>query len=241
MTSTPLIFGFSGKIASGKSTTAKKLANTLSHDFNQPAAVISFADALREEVSHVITAVEAVKATGGSARDIHRELHNNSPLRDVYKHDCAIAWEAVKNKNRNIRRILMQTWATDVRRASDKNYWVSRAMEKVKELHNDGVHVIFDDVRFENEADEIIKNRGYLFRLNVSHAEQLRRLEDVRGKKVDFSTLEHVSETSLDNFRFFSEVFDNDDPRDTVIPLLAHVSRALEQNDRPRIGELYGV
>lgn len=85
-------------------------------------------------------------------------------------------------------REILQLWGTDVRRAEDPDYWT-------KQLTVGGANVIVDDIRFVDEADFIHRQGGLLF-----------RLETFSGYVVP-ATGGHASETDLDNYGGFDEVF----------------------------------
>lgn len=73
-------------------------------------------------------------------------------------------------------------------RYHDKDYWVKKAISKCS---NSKINYVFDDVRFENEANAIKNLGGKLIRVN--RYEKL----NVYGKNLDVP-----SETALDNYEF---------------------------------------
>lgn len=85
-------------------------------------------------------------------------------------------------------REILQLWGTDVRRAEDPDYWT-------RQLTAESENVIVDDIRFVDEADFIHRQRGLLF-----------RLETFPGYVVP-TTGGHASETDLDGYPGFDEVF----------------------------------
>ena len=85
-------------------------------------------------------------------------------------------------------REVLQLWGTDVRRAEDPTYWTRR-------LTAGGENVIVDDIRFIDEAEFICSEGGWLF-----------RLETFPGYVVP-ATGAHASETDLDGYPGFDEVF----------------------------------
>lgn len=221
-----LLLGFSGKMASGKSTTAKNILanieNTVSTANKENIAstentenaentasnegsfkVISFADELRKEVSLLLSHAREVNSPSKYAQ--------HEIFAQVDKRIAKKLYNFILSDQRNIRRTVMQVWGTDVRRANNENYWVEKAMDKALLLNSQGINVGIDDVRFENEAAAILENDGILIRLDISPVEQHRRLEEIRNKQIDKSTLRHSSEMALDNFPFFSLRVDNSD------------------------------
>ena len=203
-----LLLGFSGKMASGKSTTAKNILTSIENSANDESKgtsfrIVSFADELRKEVSVLLSHAREVNSPSKYSQ---HEIFSNVDKRIAKK-----LYNFILSDQRNIRRTVMQVWGTDVRRANNENYWVEKAIDKALLLNSQGINVGVDDVRFENEAVAILENNGILVRLDISPEEQHRRLKEIRNKQIDKSTLEHSSEISLDNFPFFSLRVDNSD------------------------------
>lgn len=203
-----LLLGFSGKMASGKSTTAKNILTSIENSANNESngtsfKVVSFADELRKEVSVLISHAREVDSPSKYSQ---HELFSNVDKRIAKK-----LYNFILSDQRNIRRTVMQVWGTDVRRANNEKYWVEKAIDKALLLNSQGVNVGVDDVRFENEAMAILENSGILVRLDISPEEQHRRLEKIRNKQIDKATLKHSSEIALDNFPLFSLRVDNND------------------------------
>lgn len=203
-----LLLGFSGKMASGKSTTAKNILTSIENSANNESngtsfKVVSFADELRKEVSLLLSHAREVDSPSKYSK---HEIFSNVDKRIAKK-----LYNFILSDQRNIRRTVMQVWGTDVRRANNENYWVEKAIDKALLLNSQGINVGVDDVRFENEAVATLENNGILVRLDISPEEQLRRLEEIRNKQIDKSTLKHSSEMALDNFPFFSLRVDAND------------------------------
>lgn len=206
-----LLLGFSGKMASGKSTTAKNILNKINNALNADNVNnsadnfvrMSFADALRAEVSQLM---EYAKEVDSAKKFAQHELFT-----DVDERIAKKLYDFIVKDERNTRRIVMQTWGTNVRRASNENYWVNKAMAKADYLVSQGKFVALDDVRFDNEAEAILDRNGILIRLDIDKDVQIERLEKLRGKKVDENTLLHESETALDDYPYFSQRVDNSD------------------------------
>lgn len=89
-------------------------------------------------------------------------------------------------------RFILQKYGTDYRRAQDTDYWVKKAMEKAINFNQLARTVIFDDVRFPNEADAIKAEGGFVVRVEASSFLREKRL----GKLPE----EHASETAMDNY-----------------------------------------
>jgi len=97
-----------------------------------------------------------------------------------------VLWE--KPTSDSIRRLL-QWWGTDYRRAQDPDYWVKRAMERFEDA---SMPVVFDDVRFPNEA-EAIRDRGGLVVRVLAPIE-------LREKRLGTLPPDHASETAMDDW-----------------------------------------
>lgn len=110
-------------------------------------------------------------------------------------------WDVAK-ANPEVRRLL-QVFGTEVgRKQFGENFWVQQAFDKVE-----SDRVVFADVRFPNEANEIIQYGGQVWRVNRhNHA-------PVNG---------HKSEHAMDNFMFKHVLYNDgtlDDLSDEVFML----------------------
>lgn len=131
-----MIVGITGKKYSGKSSAADKLCD---HGFWK----LSFAEPIKSMLSTLL------RYTGMTPFDI-RMLETDK--------------EAYIKKLDSSYRELLQTLGTEWGRNSvDPDIWVKCAENAVNELP--GVSVVFDDVRFENEADMIRKKGGLIIHL----------------------------------------------------------------------------
>lgn len=99
---------------------------------------------------------------------------------------ASVLW--AKPTSPEVRRLL-QWWGTDFRRAEDPDYWVKKAMARYEKAP---LPVVFDDVRFPNEADAIRANGGLLVRV-------LAPIE-VREQRLGTLPPEHASETAMDYY-----------------------------------------
>lgn len=84
----------------------------------------------------------------------------------------------------------------------DTDIWVKSIFNKeIEEKLNDGKIITIPDVRFINEADYIIREGGYLIRLEG----------DPMGiRENSLRDLNHTSETNLDDYTKFDKVIHND-------------------------------
>ena len=104
-------------------------------------------------------------------------------------------------------RKLLQVIGTDVGRNEDQNIWVNRLLQdltivdKTKKILNITEQPFcIDDCRFCGEH-KALKSQGWLgIYLDVSDATRLKRLQ-LRDNTVQIETLNHVTETALDEFK----------------------------------------
>lgn len=186
---TPLIIGISGKMQSGKTTTANILKNIF---LKQGYHVIldSFAAPIKEMC-------------------LENGWLTKEHLKDKNKF-CSLQWKNMPgytyyyNTVRNgpdpeqfmTSRELLQYLGTDIFRHIDKNFWIKLAFKKAQDsIIEDGVEIIiYDDVRFINECEAIKQKNGFLIYL-------------MRSLILD----SHSSETELDPFNYnnFHVIIDN--------------------------------
>jgi hypothetical protein len=172
-----MIVGISGKATAGKSAVAARLADRWGF------AVVSFADALREEVLArfplLLRAIHDMVCGGHNPEDCIRRM--------VYE-----------VKPRGIRELL-QEYGSEVRRADQPDYWIERWSEGV--LRSVGAagfdYVATPDVRFENEARAVLRAGGVLWRIE-------------RPNHPEIPGSSHASETVMDAWDRWDEVIRND-------------------------------
>lgn len=96
-----------------------------------------------------------------------------------------------------------------------KEVWIQSVFSQIKRSDSNW---IITDCRFENEAEAILKNGGYLIRIN-------RPINPI-AEKSD-RDLSHPSETGLDHFKNWNYVIENDgnidDLKNKVIQCLNHL------------------
>lgn len=95
-------------------------------------------------------------------------------------------------------RVLMQTLGTEWgRQMIDKDIWVKAGMSRAENLMESGHAVVFDDVRFPNEATAILSAGGILVKV-------------LRGNP-DMTSRGHPSEGNLDDWQFDMTVYNDGD------------------------------
>jgi hypothetical protein len=91
-------------------------------------------------------------------------------------------------------RFILQQYGTEYRRAAHEDYWMEKGMERARKHIKEGKDIVFDDVRFPNEALAIQKAGGLIVRVLTPTAIREGRLGELPP--------EHASETALDNFAY---------------------------------------
>lgn len=196
-----LFLAVSGRIGAGKDTVAPLVVKELGYE---DALHESFARPLRDEVNHVIDCIRKADSFEEAMAFVEHELKpvNFRVVVDALYAD--VKAEVVRNaydRTPSTRRAL-QWWGTEVRRSVDTDYWVKKAMAESLVKLAAGTSIYVTDSRFPNEADCILGVGGTVVRLFVSKEEQDRRIESRDGKKPDPEALNHVSETSMDDYDF---------------------------------------
>lgn len=139
-----MIYAFTGKKQSGKSTAVKYLLN------KRPFTVLNFKDALiielKERFPQLLNAIiDVMNITDYDGRPEKRWT-----------------FERLFTEKPPLIRGLMQNYGTDVRRNDDDAYWVTQWAKKAAEMDTD---VIVDDVRFLNEAQAVRNLGGTIIRI----------------------------------------------------------------------------
>lgn len=195
-----MIIGFAGKAASGKTTAAKYLLE----QSNSNIVILPMALVLREEVENFIRQVGAedyVPLVYGDQDDKVRVFHideksalEQCPVWANFVADNQDIQDKPGQSAVSVRRIL-QWWGTEYRRAQDPDYWTKAWEIKLQEYDLATTHVLVDDVRFVNEL-EIIKKNGGIF---------------IKIERPGFNGAnDHSSENSLDHYRDWNLVIQND-------------------------------
>lgn len=173
-----------------------------------------FAKPLKEEVNTVIEIVrfsenfdEAVVSVSSQMGIGLKEAQYVVNL--IYNDVNTVPNITAYNKTVGVREAL-QYWGTEVRRNQDDEYWVKKAIKNVLELTAVGVSVYMTDVRFPNEADAVLDIGGINIRLEVSPAEQDKRVWQRDNTVITDAARYHKSETALDNYPFFTIKVDTD-------------------------------
>lgn len=187
------LLGVSGKIGSGKDTFAELLATQLYGKVERHA----LADNLRL-ITEIISGIK-MTTTHESGKPFCNEIKN-------YTQD---------QKNINISMFgktvgeTLQLVGTELFRDNyDTDIWVKSFFnEDLFNKINDGKIIIIPDVRFINEADYILKQGGYLIRLEG---------DPINIRKNSLRDMNHISETNLDNYDKFDKIIVNNEGLDIL-------------------------
>lgn len=195
-----MLIGFAGKAASGKTTAAQYLKNQLGDDIQ----VLPMAAMLRRELEAFLPqagAAAKVPLIYGDQQDKLVEFSINGQQAS----QACPAWGDFVARNADIQkqpgitvvtvRRMLQWWGTEYRRRQDPDYWVKAWEGAYRQLKTTTQHVLVDDVRFPNEVEVVHHNGGVL----------------VRVERPGFNGAnDHSSENSLDDFRQWDLLLEND-------------------------------
>jgi hypothetical protein len=99
---------------------------------------------------------------------------------------------------------LLQYLGKDVRQPQDELYWARKGLWEIALNASNEVTSLVPDVRYIHDAQSVLNAGGYLVRLDISPEEQAKRLMERDGVTVPPETLNHISETALDDFQDFN-------------------------------------
>lgn len=117
-----------------------------------------------------------------------------------------LGWEDLKRMSPDTRELLQRLGTEVGRDMFGKDFWVNQAMLKAQEHDK----VVFADVRFANEVEAIREAHGDVWRVSKPDVEAVNR---------------HISETSLDDYKFSREIHNLgslDDLYETVDYFISH-------------------
>lgn len=205
-----LLICMSGKMGAGKDTVAPLVMDMLRTyagraDEASDAVHVSFSDALHTEVDRTMRIIMYSNHEKDAASIISRTM--STPMDQAF-HMVDILWSPVHSESiissrdrSTSTREAMQYWGTEVRRASDADYWVNIMRDRVRELMSEHRDVYITDARFPNEANLVHELNGMLIRLDVTPEEQERRIK--KRDSITLSTTDesgHPSEILIDDY-----------------------------------------
>jgi dephospho-CoA kinase len=214
----------SGRLASGKDTVAEAAMSALGCS---DAVRVSFATALRREVDEIIDALRSTPAAHAAAVTAQVSgvtVEAATPVAELLVQ--ALAQDPAIHsyvRTREIR-LALQHWGTNVRRASDDEYWVKQAMLDVVKHLAEGHSVYVTDARFINEVTAA-RSLGFVaVRLEVDLPIRAARLYARDGLEIDPASENHPSEMELENYQGFDLWVDNSGPLDeSVHQVVSHI------------------
>jgi len=193
------VISISGRKGFGKDFWSDYIINTYKN-----VKKIAFATPLREEVDTILRLLyegktnkeisEIVKATEEEINGFVTIL-GQGPER----------WPELNSYSRThvILKLLLY-WGNNVRRNNyDKDYWVNKVIDFIKEENKKGFTYVISDARYPNEVDAVHNVNGLTIVIYISEQEQARRLKARDGFVPDITQLSHISETCLDGYSNF--------------------------------------
>lgn len=198
--------GFSGKIGAGKDTVAP-----LAFELLQESDLVrtdSFGLNLKEEFGELITLVLHQSNLQNAAKLVANRFE---VPRDQALEVVGMIWEEVHSgvltngfAKTPASRVGLQHWATEIRRAQDPLHWVKPVIARTVDAAARGVSTQLTDVRFFTEIWGVLDVGGFAVRLDVTRAEQFRRVYERDGIEISEAARLHSSETELDGFEHFT-------------------------------------
>jgi len=186
------IIGISGKLASGKDTISEMIADIL----NIPVEKYTFSKKLKDIVS-ILTGEEMQK------------IKNLPYANTIYDYTREQKNKFLPIWNKTLGEYLQQLGTDVMRKHFDYDIWIKSLFETDgKQCLNRGNIMTIPDVRFVNEADEIIKRGGLLIRVNG---------DPLKIRANTSRDVNHISETALDYYNNFNYVVDNDIPNKLIL------------------------
>jgi len=212
-----MILGFAGKAATGKTTAAKHMAPLL----DKECRIVPMAMVLRDEVEAFLRAIGAdasVPLVYGCQDDKVRIFYVDEQQARAqcpkWKHFIAEHREIQDRSGQTavtVRRIL-QWWGTECRRSQDADYWTKAWSRKIEQFDLENVHVLIDDVRFMNELNVIRAHDGLIVKIERPGFDGANN---------------HASETSLDEYRGWDRIIQNDGTLDEFKNKVEELARTL--------------
>jgi len=116
-------------------------------------------------------------------------------------------------------RKLIQDFAEKMKEI-DNNIWIKQLDKEIK----DKVHIVIDDLRFENEYNYLKKNNYYIIKLVIHKNQQIKRIEDLYKDKAHehLERLEHISECNIDKLNADLTINTEDVDIKTILKTIIH-------------------
>lgn len=196
-----LLLGLSGKLLSGKDSIARGVCKAMNV---ADAQHYYFADTVKNETDDVIEILKRRTDTAARMKELAQKMEIGANAAQAMITLLTDEVERVPELNARMRtnavRAALQYWGASVRRVQDSEYFVKRSLRDAIVTASSGKSVYYTDIRFPNEVEYAQAAGFFVARLEISPETQLRRLQLRDGLDADTSTLNHVSETILDEY-----------------------------------------
>lgn len=202
------VVGVSGKIGSGKDYLTGKLIEEL-NSRGRSTAHTSFAKPLKKELGEIITLLKENRKLGRyDASALVAERYNMTEEQAgwlVTRLYPELDIEDLNGWSRTLGvRGCLQLLGSEIRRAQNPSYWTDKYFAEVDTIDAD--YVFVSDGRFPNEMDAIKSKNGVTFRLEIPEEILLSRRMNRDGITYTDEQLNHMSETSLDDYADFDYI-----------------------------------
>lgn len=189
----PKLYALYGKMGSGKDY----LASLLIKHLPEKTECVSFADALKNEVEHLIVAKRdfGVEIPELSQRYRLSEESLHTIFDSILPHD--LTGVSAYTKTPQIRHLFQ--FYGDLRRGENSMYFIDQTFNRIDTLLRNSVSVIITDVRFPNEYEACHKHGAVLIHLNIDRESRHARLMARDGFRPSAEAEGHISEIGLDN------------------------------------------
>ena len=210
-----------GKMGYGKDYVGNLIKNSFSN-----IEKISFADALKEEVEHIINLIRNNSSLEHIAYEMNVSKDEIKPLYIAMIAFKDINELTVKKKNSTIR-FMLQYWGTDVRRKNNENYWVQKTVDKILEINKLGNVALITDGRFPNELKGVSELNGITIQLDISKEKQIENLLNRDGILPNKEAFNHPSETSYLEYKDFDLILTEDVLSDNDL-ILSEIKKTID-------------
>lgn len=211
-----------GKMGYGKDYVGNLIKNSFSN-----IEKISFADALKEEVEHIINLIRNNSSLEHIAYEMNVSKDEIKPLYIAMIAFKDINELTVKKKNSTIR-FMLQYWGTDVRRKNNENYWVQKTINKILEINKLGNVALITDGRFPNELKGVSELNGITIQLDISKEKQIENLLNRDGILPNKEAFNHPSETSYLEYKDFDLILTEDVLSDNDL-ILSEIKKTIDR------------
>ena len=179
------------------------------------------------EINNKLIEIYGFSGKAGSGKDyiakhIYEPRFKNKKIHyiafaDILKQICSVqhclSYSDLYDRKTSTTRYYLQTTADKIKEMYGNTYFIKALeFEIYKQVHRNNVDVFFvTDVRLDMEADMIKKMKGKLIRIHAPNRAKYNMLIECSYNQDDYNKkTQHISETQLDNYTGFDEIFDND-------------------------------